>query len=55
MKWNLLLLAIVILKVIYKFKPKELILNLLPVSLEQMNSGLREFIMNQNDCWCYFR
>lgn len=46
MKWILLWLDIVILKIIYDFKPDKFILNLLPVPLEQMDSGLREFRMN---------
>ena len=46
MKWFILLLEINILKIMYDYNPDKLILNLFPVSLEQMDSGLREFREN---------
>lgn len=45
-KWSLFLFVRVILKIISKFKPDKLILNLLLVSLQQVDSGVRELRMN---------
>lgn len=41
-----MLLDIYILKIMYDYNPDKLILNLFPIYLEKMDSGVREFRKN---------